>query len=347
MFAHLKFSIPKRLLALGAISILAVSCGSAPSAFDPRSTNASSIYNLIVVVFIIAAIVFLSVEGVLLYSAIRFSRKTGPGLPDQIEGNSRLEIGWTLLPAVVLLIVFFVMLRVLINLGYQPTSAAAGDVSQIADGAPLHVIVKGHQWWWEFDYPELKIVTANELHVPVNAIVNVDVESVDVIHSYWVPQLGGKMDAVPGHVNHTWFQTTQAGTYNGQCAEFCGIQHADMRFVVVAESQDQFNAWVQGQQAGAPTLSGAAAQGEQIFLSGACVGCHMVNGTKAQGQVGPNLTHFASRSVFAGGILTNTPENLARWLQDPQAVKQGALMPNLHLSQDQISQLVAYLTSLK
>ncbi len=348
MFSHLKSSIPKLMLILGGISILAAGCIGEPSVFQPRSTNAGSIYNLIVIIFIIAAIVFVVVEGILIYASIRFNRKKDAGLPDQIEGNTRLEIGWTLLPAVVLLIVFFVMLRVLLNLGYQQTSVSGTNgVNPVAADTPLRVRVIGHQWWWEFQYPDLKITTANELHIPTNTVVNFDVESVDVIHSFWVPQLGGKIDAVPGQVNQTWFNVNTPGEYQGQCSEFCGEEHAFMLLVVIAEPMDQFQNWVKGQQAGIPTLTGAAAQGEQVFLNGACIGCHTINGTKAQGTVGPNLTHFASRGEFAGAILPNTPENVARWLQNPPGVKPGTLMPNLHLSQDQISQLVAFLESLK
>ncbi len=185
------------------------------------------------------------------------------------------------------------------------------------------------------------------MHVPVGGTVTIDLESVDVIHSFWVPQLAGKTDVIPGKVNHTWFQAGQPGTFHGQCAEFCGIEHANMRFEVVAESPEAFQAWAAQQQAAPAAKSGDAAQGEQVFLNGTCIGCHTVNGTKAQGKVGPNLTHFATRKVFAGATMENTADNVSRWLADPQAVKPGTLMPNLHLPSDQIAALVAYLESLK
>jgi cytochrome c oxidase subunit 2 len=186
-----------------------------------------------------------------------------------------------------------------------------------------------------------------DMHVPVNYFVYVAVDSVDVIHSFWVPQMGGKIDVVPGHTNHTWFQPTEIGTYIGECSEYCGTEHANMRMNLIVESTDDFNAWVKQMQAPLPTLTGDAAQGEQVFLNGACIGCHTIDGTKAAGKVGPNLTHVGSRSILAGGVIINTPSNLAAWLADPQGIKPGAKMPNLGLTQSQIQQLVAFLESLK
>jgi cytochrome c oxidase subunit II len=329
-------------LAVAATGLLA-GCAGTPSALAPASPNATLIYDLILIVFGIAAVVFVVVEGMLIYSAVRFSRRPAGEQPSQVEGNRRLEIAWTLAPAIVLAIVFIISIRTLWLLSYRPALALGTS----NDPQALHVRVVGHQWWWEFDYAAQGIVTANELHVPVGTIIDLDLESVDVVHSFWVPQLGGKMDVIPGHVNQTWFQVTSPGTYHGQCAEFCGVEHADMRFDVVAESPDQFQAWVKQQQSPLPPMTGNAAQGEQAFMSGACVGCHTIDGTKAQGKVGPNLTHFASRRIFAGGVLDNTPDNLATWLTDPQKVKPGNQMPNLHLSPQQIDALVAYLESMK
>lgn len=327
-------------------------CAGSPSPLVPASENATMIYNLTVIVFLIAAAVFIVVEGMLFLSVIRFSRNAKPGEPEQIEGNTKFEIAWTAAPAIVLLIVFFISLQSLFPLASTPmtrTPKTLGSVlsaPSVAEGDTVHVRVVGHQWWWEFQYPDYKIVTSNELHVPVGKVVTIDLDSVDVIHSFWVPQLGGKTDVIPGHTNHTWFQVGQAGTYHGQCAEFCGIEHADMRFEVVAESDSQFQTWVQQQQAPVAAKSGDAAKGEQLFLNGACIGCHTVDGTKAQGKVGPNLTHFATRGNFAGSVLENTPANVARWLANPQTVKPGTLMPNLNLPQDQIDALVTYLESL-
>jgi cytochrome c oxidase subunit 2 len=335
-------SARQMLLAVTFLAVLSLAgCAGAPSILKPESPGAKITYDLALIIFGIAVAVFVIVEGLLLYSAIHFSRKSGDGLPQQIEGNKRLEIAWTVVPAIVLAVVFVVSLPILRSVTYTlaPSTGAASKA--------LHVRVVGHQWWWEFDYPELQIVTADELHVPVGTVVNVDVDSADVIHSYWAPQLGGKIDAIPGQTNRTWFQVTQEGTYHGQCAEFCGVEHANMRFEVIAEPPDQFQAWVKQQQSPAAAMTGEAAKGEQVFMTGACIGCHTINGTKAQGKVGPNLTHFASRKVFAGAVLENTPENVARWLADPQQVKPGNLMPNLHLSQAEIDALKAYLENLK
>ncbi len=326
-------------------------CAGSPSPLVPASPNATIIYNLTVVVFVIAAAVFVVVEALLFFSVIRFSRRQGPGEPQQIEGNTKFEIAWTAAPAIVLLIVFFVSLQALFPLSSVPaTSKTAGTLASapsLAPGDSLHIRVVGHQWWWEIDYPDYKVVTANELHVPVGATITADLESVDVIHSFWVPQLGGKTDVIPGHINHTWFQPKEIGTFHGQCAEFCGIEHADMRFEVVVEPLDQFQAWLQQQQAPVAAKTDDAAKGEQVFLNGVCIGCHTVDGTKAQGKVGPNLTHFASRSVFAGATLTNNTDNLRRWLTDPQKVKPGNLMKIPPLTPEQIDALIAYLASLK
>ncbi len=339
------------LFALAGFSMGLSGCATSPSPLLPASQNAGVIYNLAVIVFWIAVGVFVIVEGMLLYSVIRFSRSTNDDEPRQIEGNTRLEIAWTAAPAIVLLIVFFASLQALGPLTSSPNPQSqvslAANAPALAVGNTLRVHVIGHQWWWEFDYPDYQIVTASEMHVPVGATVTIDVDSVDVIHSFWVPQLGGKIDVIPGHTNHTWFQASEAGDFHGQCAEFCGVEHANMRFDVTVESSDEFQKWIQQQQAPLANKTGEAAAGQQAFMTGACIGCHTINGTEAQGKVGPNLTHFASRRLFAGATLENTPANVARWLLDPPAVKPGTLMPNLHLTQDQINALVAFLESLK
>ncbi len=344
--------IPARMIGglLALVSTLALAgCASSPSPLMPASPNATTIYNLTVIVFLIAAGVFIIVEAMLFWSVIRFSRNKTPGEPKQVEGNTTFEILWTAAPAIVLLVVFIVSLQALFPLSGQPSTRTASDSTtvNVAAADSVHVRVVGHQWWWEFQYPDFNVVTANELHLPVGSTVSLDVESVDVIHSFWVPQLGGKIDVIPGHVNHTWIQPNQVGTFHGQCAEFCGTEHADMRFNVIVESKDAFQSWLQNQQAPAAGTSGLAAQGEQIFMNGVCIGCHTVNGTKAQGKVGPNLTHLASRTTFAGAIMDLTPDNLKRWLNDPQKVKPGTLMKIPPLTPDQIDALVAYLTSLK
>jgi cytochrome c oxidase subunit 2 len=200
------------------------------------------------------------------------------------------------------------------------------------------------------------------MHIPVGVPIRLQLESVDVIHSFWVPFLGGKTDAIPGRINHLWFQADEAGTYSGQCAEFCGIQHALMRLIVIAESQSQFDAWVRNERsipafAATPTPSGQppsaeaslVSRGAQLFATGACITCHTVRGTPANARVGPELTHFGSRQTIAANTLQKDPEgnNLKRWLRNPQAVKLGNLMPNLNLSEPDIEALAAYLQSLR
>ncbi len=317
-------------------------CAGAPSILQPASENAGTIANLIWVILGIATFVFVVVEALLIYAIVRYRRRPNSELPKQIEGNVPLEIGWTAFPAIVLAIVFALTLGTLTRLDTPPAVQAGAGSTQA-----VHVVVIGHQWWWEFQYPDLGITTANELHVPVGTTLFLDLELGDVIHSFWVPELGSKMDAIPGRVNHTWYKLTKTGDYYGQCAEFCGVEHAMMHIKVVVETPDQYQAWVKDQQQPVPTLSGAAAQGEKEFLSMPCQACHTINGTKAQGKVGPNLTHFASRSTFAGASFDNTPQNVQQWLHNPQQMKPGNQMPNLGLTNDQVNNLVQFLESLK
>jgi len=247
-----------------------------------------------------------------------------------------LEIGWTALPALILLVVLIMTVRTMYTTGLPPEEDA------------LVVRVIGKQWWWEYQYPDLGITTAAELHVPVGRTVHLELESDNVIHSFWVPELGGKTDLIPGHINTHWFRADEARTYRGQCAEYCGLQHANMIFVVVAEPLEEFDAWVKNEQAPPVTpTEGLAAEGLETFMRSACIACHTIKGTRAQGKVGPDLTHFGSRRTIASGVLPNTKENLTRWLADPQAVKPGNLMPNLRLSPEDLEKIVAYLESLK
>ncbi len=334
----------KLALALGgllAVLALAGCAGATTSPFLPASTNAKAIHDLFLVVYAIAAVVFVLVAGALVYAAVRFSRKQDKALPQQIEGNTRLEIAWTVVPAVALLAVFGLSMQTLFKIS-SPQPALAGQPE-----TSLQVRVIGHRWWWEFIYPSLSITTTNELYVPTGVDLALGVESVDVVHSFWVPNLAGKADGIPGHVNPLYLRVTQAGMYPGQCSEYCGTEHGNMLLRVVAVAPDQFQAWVQGQQAPMPELSGDAARGQDVFLKAACVACHTLNGTPAKGTAGPNLTHFASRQVFAGAVIDNTPENLAQWLRNPGSMKPGVLMPNLNLSPDQISALTAFLEALK
>ncbi len=330
------------LAGLGGLTTLALAGCTAltPTPFLPASTNSKAIYDLFMVIYVITAVVFVAVAGALLYAAVRFRGEKDKSLPPQIEGNVPIEIAWTVVPAVVLVVVFVFSLQTLFTIARAQPATPQSSTS-------LQVRVIGHRWWWEFNYPTLNITTANELHVPVGVDLDIGVESVDVVHSFWVPQLAGQKDATPGHVNPLSLRVNQAGVYQGECVEYCGEEHAMMRLQVIAETPEQFQAWAQNQQAGPAAVSGDAAQGEVVFMSFPCIGCHTINGTNAKGVVGPNLTHFASRGTFAGAMLANTPENLAKWLADPQAVKPGNVMPNLHVPPEQISLLIAFLEALK
>lgn len=332
---HKSFSLISSLV-LGLLALMNASCSTqSPSPLSPASTNATAISNLFYLIFGIAVAVFVIVESLLLYSVIRFQRKSDDEMPKQVHGNPKLEIAWTLAPAIVLAVVFGVTFQTINSLAEMPKDS-------------LKIKVTGHQWWWQVEYPDLGIVTANEIHLPMGQAASFTVESKDVIHSFWVPELGGKIDMIPGKRNQTWFRPLSPGTFHGQCAEFCGMAHANMRFTVIVERSDQFNAWVGKQQAAAePPVTDLAKRGQQEFLQGACASCHTVNGTSAKGNVGPDLTHIASRQTFAAGTMEMNTDNLRAWLHDPQAIKPGSLMPNLKLSADQISVLIAYLEALK
>ncbi len=328
-----KFILP----AMGALAVLLLAGCSpdSPTWLNPASPNAAKATDLFNLIFLISVATFVLVEGLLLYSVIRFRRKSTDEMPTQIHGNTRLEIAWTVAPALVLLVVFGFTWQTLNELETMPTGG-------------VKVKVVGSQWWWHVEYPDLGVVTANEIHVPVNQPVTFSLEGKDVIHSFWVPELGGKRDLVPGKVNTTWFRPTKIGTFRGACAEFCGSAHANMRFTVVVQSQDDFNKWVaaQKQDAAAP-VSDLAKQGEQEFVKGVCVACHTIGGTAAKGTVGPNLTHFAARKTFGGGIIENNTENLKAWLKNPQALKPGNIMVIPKLTDTQVNALVEYLNGLK
>jgi cytochrome c oxidase subunit 2 len=324
-------------LLLGAVAVVAITraAGSFP-VFDPRSRRAAPIVDLTWFVLVLVALVFLLTEGALLAFVFRYRHRGEPGEPRQIRGHRRLEVAWTVLPALLLAVVFALTVRAMRAVD------AAGEPG-------LTIQVTGHQWWWEYRYPGQGVVTANELHIPAGQDVRLELTSVDVIHSFWVPQLGRKMDVVPGRTNVLFLRADEPGTFRGACAEYCGAQHAWMRLLVIAESPDQFAAWAAAQrQAPGPPATALAGQGRQLFLGGPadCAACHTIAGVSA-GTVGPDLTHVGGRQTLAAGALTNSPTNLANWLANPQAVKPGNLMPDLRLSEDEIRALTAYLDSLK
>ena len=311
--------------------------GPIPSIFDPLSPPAESIHVLALLLLGICAAIFVVVAGLMAYSVVRFRAR--PGDPDheppQVYGSNQIELAWTVIPLLIVFVLFLVTTRTLIAI----------ENAQPPDDA-LHIRVIGHQWWWEFRYPDQQVVTANELHVPLGRATFLTLESADVVHSFWVPQLNGKTDVIPNRVNRMWFEPRVAGLYLGQCAEYCGTQHARMMLRVVAHEPADFDAWVAQQRQPAADVAAAAA-GRDLFQSVACINCHRIGGTVAEGVFGPDLTHLMSRDTIAAGAALNTADMLRAWITDPDAIKPGALMPAMKLEDDQIEQLVAYLTTLK
>lgn len=331
--------------------------------------------SLFIPVFWIAVGVFILVGGLVSYCVLRFRARSEDEAPRQIHGHTKAEITWTILPAVLLASIAIPTVKFVFDLNNFPTNA-------------ITINVTGHRWWWQADYAkpgdatQIDFTTATEIHIPVKQKVIVTLTSVDVIHNFWVPELAGKLYAIPGRHNKLVIEADTAGTYYGQCAEYCGTSHSNMRLRVIAESEQQYSDWVISQEAPpvqpiaatAPTTPAAtsgtapaaasaaaptapadtsttgtaalAATGAQVFVTAGCAGCHAITGI-SDGVVGPNLTHFKSRSVFAGAIFENNDPNLRLWLANPPKEKPGSVMPNLNLSADQINQLVAYLDTLQ
>ncbi len=302
----------------------------------PSGSYAGMIVQLYVLIFLMAAAVFVGVEGFLVYSIIKFRRRSETDLPAQVHGNTRLEITWTLLPAVVLLIIAV------------PTISTIFASDTVPPTANQRITVIGHQWWWEIRYPDLNIVTANELHLPAGQTAVFDLQTADVIHAFWIPRMGGKVDAIPNRENRLWFTPEETGEFYGQCTEFCGFQHANMKHRLFVDTKEDFERWVRQQAApAAEPMSASARRGAQAFQNGSCVACHTINGTNARGLLGPDLTHVGSRKTIAAGVLDNTAENMARWIKDTQSIKPGNKMVISPPSDAEIADIVAYLQGLK
>ena len=328
----------------GIIGLLAACTPDKPlSTFGAQGPGAAQLEELFMLIFWAALFVFVVVGGGLVFTVIRYRQKPGDtSLPPQIHGHRNLEIAWTIAPILVLIVIAIPSIDAIFALANSP------------DKDSLTVNVTGHQWWWEFDYADEGIVTANELHIPANTVVNLNIGSTDVIHSFSVPKLQGKIDAVPGHSNFLWIEADEPGTYLGQCLEFCGESHANMRFVVIADSAEDFDKWKADQRAPANVPTGRAVLGSQLFLSKGCIACHKID--SGGGAIGPNLTHFASRGTFAGSILESTRSNLIKWVTDPESMKAGNKMaaqapvytnPDIAMTPEEVSHIVAYLQSLK
>jgi cytochrome c oxidase subunit 2 len=283
-----------------------------------------------------AMIVFVLVEGALLLAIWRFRDRPGAAEPAQVHGNTTLEIVWTIIPAFILAMIAVPTVRTIFKTATKPGPDA------------LQVEVIGHQWWWEFRYPQLGITTAGELRVPVGRTVNLEMTTVDVVHSFWLPQFAGKRDVFPNRYSNLWFKAETTGNFPAQCVEFCGIQHGRMAYRIVAVEGAEFDAWAAGFNTPPPDFSADSSaegslrrQGQQLFTQKGCIGCHSMY--PALPLPGPNLHHVGSRSHVAAGTLLNTDDNLGRWIKDPQGWKQGVLMPNLGLTDDEVGALVAYL----
>jgi cytochrome c oxidase subunit 2 len=330
------------LLAAGLCTASTLHDNPVPSIFEPHSTPAESIRHLSHFVLGITGVIFLVVFTLLSYVVVKFRRRVGDEgrEPAQVYGSTQIELAWTVIPILIVAVLFAATARVIHAIEDAPKPASALDVTVI-----------GHQFWWEFRYPKLGIVTANELHVPVSdpaypAPTFLKLLSADTDHSFWVPQLAGKTDLIPNHLNGMWIDPHETGLFLGQCAQYCGTQHAKMLLRVYVDSSEDFNAWVRVQQQ--PTNpEGKEAAGRRVFETTACVNCHAVSATNGTGRFGPDLTHLMSRQTIAAGAAENTPENLRLWIQNPEAIKTGSLMPAMKLSDAELDALVRYLETLQ
>jgi cytochrome c oxidase subunit 2 len=314
------------------------------SIFAPAGTPAHSIFSLSMLVLSITTGIFLVVGGLLLYVVIRYRhRATDPNAaqePPQIYGSTQIELSWTVIPILIVVMLFLATARIIMATQNAPKPAAALDVTVI-----------GHQFWWEYRYPKLGIVTANELHIPISDPAHptptyLTMSSADTDHSFWVPRLAGKVDLIPNRVNTMWIDPPTAGLYLGQCAQYCGTQHAKMLLRVYAESPADFAAWVAHQQQPA-VQDPAVAEGLAVFQHNACISCHTVSGTAATGTFGPDLTHLASRDTIASGSVPNTHANVRAFVENPAHFKPGVLMPPMHLNDHDLDAITAYLMTLK
>jgi cytochrome c oxidase subunit 2 len=315
---------------------------SSTNIFAPASTPAHTIFGLSMFVLAVTAIIFAVVFTLLVWSLVKFRGKTADAdrEPAQVYGSTQIELAWTVIPVLIVVVLFLATARVIHAIQDAPKPAAAVDVTVI-----------GHQYWWEFRYPKLGIVTANELHIPVSdprhpTPTFLKLLSADTDHSFWVPELGGKTDLIPNHPNEMWMDPSRPGLYLGQCAQYCGTQHAKMLLRVSVDTPAEFDAWVRAQQRDAIQDEKARA-GKRIFETTSCINCHAVSGTAANGRFGPDLAHLMSRATIASGAAENTHANLRLWIQNPDAIKPGSLMPAMKLNDADLDGVVAYLETLR
>jgi len=310
--------------------------------FAPESTPAKSIFDLSVFVLVITGIIFGVVFILLVYSISKF-RATAANAsrePAQVYGSTQIELAWTIIPVLIVVVLFLATARVIHAVQDARMPPTAVEVTAI-----------GHQFWWEFRYPKLGIVTAHELHIPVSDPTRptptfVKLLSADTDHSFWIPQLAGKTDLIPNHPNSMWMDPHRIGVFLGQCAQYCGTQHAKMLLRVSVDSPENFAAWVHSQQQ--PAIRDEKVnEGRRVFETTACINCHAISGTAANGRFGPDLTHLMSRSTIASGAAENTPEKLRLWIQNPDAIKPGSLMPAMKLSDSDLDAVMSYMETLR
>lgn len=340
------YAWPLRVLVILCASVAAAAQSANPvlsptNIFAPASTPAKSIFGLSIFVLAVTAVIFVIVFSLLAYSVVKFRKRTSDDgrEPPQVYGSNQVELAWTVIPVLTIVALFMATARVI---------ASVQKVTQPRNA--IEVVAIGHQFWWEYRYPGLSVVTANELHVPVSDPEHptptfITLLSADTAHSFWIPRLAGKTDLIPNRVNHTWIDPHQAGIYLGQCAQYCGTQHAKMLLRVYVQPRDEFDRWIQQQRQPAH-VSDAVSRGQHIFETTACINCHAVAGTAADGRFGPNLTHLMSRETIASGAVENTPENLRLWIQNPNAIKPGSRMPAMQLSDQDLDAVAAYLSTL-
>lgn len=344
-----------------------------PNIFDAQSPYAGAISSLFVVTLIICAVIFAIVTAIVVYALVKYRYREGDPEPPQFAGHKTLEIVWTAIPLVIVFVLF--VLTVQAMRAVDPPHPPDPDI-----------VFTGRQWWWDVHYPKSGVITANEIHIPVGQPMAIRLESADVLHAFWVPQLTRQMTNIPGTSTNIWLRADKPGVYFGICTEYCGTQHAWMRFKVIAHPPEEFEAWQKAQLVPAPAPApgapapvpamvsapppsqhgvhgGAAAhptatggtlavagdpgRGWEVFKTMSCISCHAVAGTEANVRVGPDLTHFASRAEIGAGILPMSPENITRWMRNPQAIKPGVKMPNFGFTEQQLADLSAYLQTLK
>jgi cytochrome c oxidase subunit 2 len=337
---------PRRGIAGAATALVLLTlagCGGSQDTLAPHSHAAADITNLFWVMMAVAFGGLALVTALLVWAWVRRGKRGFGSDPDDPHPGEKpawfVVVGMgVVFPLVVIVALFIVADGAIISVTQAPAASSTA----------LTVDAVGHQWFWEFKYPGTKAVTADELHIPVATRVNLVGSTVDVIHSFWVPELNRKVDTIPGRRNRVLLYANKTGVYRGQCAEFCGLQHAHMGMLVYVQTKAQFRAWLKKEAAPAATpTTSLERRGRQEFLNGPCASCHAIRGTSARGYVGPDLTHLASRQTLAGLVIPNRRNDLARWIEDSQHFKPGNQMPNFQLSRGGLDALVAYLESLK